>query len=865
MLSVTAIAVITLTGSELSMSVMTTDRGRALQAAQAGAEKAAQIIDEKVAQAQEDARVESSRIIQGKIAGFKNYPDSNGEYTVVETITPPFVGILDNYTNPAEVRIINEKALNKIYEDEYKFQFNIMITKAIKEQTDLIPGNSFDMNAISPSGDSAGGKFTYEVVDLKYSTEVSSPVGSDLPTGYVFQNGPNGKTAPITSIVIKSTGEYKSASSTGSTYKRSIQTELGLLTESKGSSADIPVSYARLTKVRANKDDKPSILKNALIAEKNIISVDGTVNVNGDVVNCGTVPKKTLADGITTENDYNADSYEFGGIMAGMTISDNKISDAPNTWLIDGLGSRLNSYANAIGGAADYFDNKYFFTSNLPGSFIIEGNVATLGYLHSLYSSTDSKQSKITVSGNTYARSVKLESDSNYSTAQFKNLYIWDDLKIDGNNCEVKIGDWDTNTYEGLLVGLNKGTETDSRTSSAVIVSGDSNLYINGEVYVGGSTFYNDYIDAEKNPYVSGMSIQKSDSRPAEAFEFNDINTDATDAFTGNVFYWYNNNPNVPADDNYTLVKASTETERLITKDYSNPYYTDTDPNAAPKTVSMMEGCNSRSLFYIADRAMHLKYIWDHFWKGDIGYESYFNTGDIQIETNNNKLKGFCYGGVAANDTIYGPYTGFSETEAAYDIKAGVCKTAYADAMDLFVKDIEGLDGINPASRKSLSESVNKQDPVTNVATLTPNELYVDTTKSCAFMYYTGGNDESKKNVILKNDSVSNENGSGPYSLSKDSGGYLNGIIYSEGDIYVQPGTKFRGILIAEGNIVFLGTADIKYDGNVVDNLLSQQQSIGRFFKYSAYDLIMNDQNAFVQTVKKSGIKNIKIISWKEV
>jgi len=105
MLSVTAIAVITLTGSELSMSVMSSDRSKALQVAQAGAEKAAQVIDEAVAQAQENARVKSSENVQAMIKDIKD--------ELVTIQNTPFKDILE-LSDTNEIIILNEKDFKKI-------------------------------------------------------------------------------------------------------------------------------------------------------------------------------------------------------------------------------------------------------------------------------------------------------------------------------------------------------------------------------------------------------------------------------------------------------------------------------------------------------------------------------------------------------------------------------------------------------------------------------------------------------------------------------------------------------------------------------------------------------------------------------
>jgi len=850
LLSVTAIAVITLTGSELSMSVMSSDRSKALQVAQAGAEKAAQVIDEAVAQAQEDARVISSKVVQDKIAKFKDR---------TETISgTKFENVLE-LSDVNEIKILNEQGLNDIYKSEYKFQFNELINNWVDAQkvTDA-QWNALKSHSIN--GETVG-KFRYISADKKHSVLVSEKVKSI----------DGDEEAPTTYIKITSIGEYKSPSN-GSTYKRTIEAEFGLFTDTitdgaGNTTSEIPISYGKLTKVRVNK--KPTLLfDKALIAQKNIISVDGLVDVIGDMVCFGTIPTKVVGD--NTVIDYDADSYKFGGIMAGMVPDDNPnytLNYKSDVWSNSNFvkaGTNLKTNIQNTLGYIDFPDN--YFTVNHSGSFHIKGNAGTLAYLHSLYSSdVTNMTSKITVdaltgntiTGNTFARSVMVESESNYSETQLKNVYTYDDLRIDGNNSKVKIGECNDDgpidsTVEGSLVGLNTGNDTNP-ISSAVIVAGESDLYIHGSVYVGGSTFYNEYKNTNAlstdygKPYLSGMSIQKSDSRPAEAFERSAIDSANPENDPANVFYLYENDP---SNSNYKKYSYVTNTNMKWEK-YNKPVAVD----GTIPSVDMMTGQTEVGLpeepFGILDKAMHLKNIWDNFWKLEPQYSSYFNTGDIIISTTGGKIKGFCYGGVAANGTIYGPFEGFTEGNTAYKTKVdgdlinSGGKKDYARLMNLFIDETNTSELNLAHPTKNLADSVNK------VSTLTPNIPYL--TSSNTFMYYGDGN------VVLTDSSVGSNT-----ELTKVNG-YLKGIVYSAGDIYVRAGTKYKGVLIAEGNIVFLGDADIKYDQDVVDNLIIDKPEVGRFFKHTASDLIMNDPNAIVQTIKKAVVKNIKVISWKEI
>ncbi len=811
MLSVMAIAVIALTGSELGMSVMTSDRSKAMQYAQAGAEKAAQIIDGIVAQAQEDARTEASKEVQDRIQNFKSTDPISNEPV---DITAPFIGVIDN-SDINDLKILDKDELNEIYENEFKYWFNKEIDKQFK-------------NFSLPGGNVENGSFTCSNFSIQEST---ISVNRDL---YPLQ--PSFK--PLNLIKITSTGEFKSPA-TGSTYKRGITAEFEILFD------QIPKQIGYMTKVRVNKNDQyPSILSDkALIAEKNILSIGGMVRVNkGNVVSCGTVPKavvdvKVIENGITVNKeieviDYNADSYAFGGIIAGMISSNNnsvhKFWEDPNLGLgiIDGLKDNTNSLAIELG--INNVDN--YVNNNYRGSFDVDGNVGTLSYLHTLYSSNGGSPD-IKVNGNVFARSAVVESQANYSEIFLQNLYTYDDLRINANNSRVEIGG--QGGIEGKLVGLTKNDIfVKDKISSSVIVAGDSNLDINGSVYIGGSSAYNDYNNSD-GKFISGVSIQKSDDRPAAAFE-KDANIKHN---KDNNFYVY---------DNSNDVYSSHLQSNINWVFYKDPYN---------KSVQMMDGKinQNNDKFNIIERAMHLKYIWN-LWNNDVEYASYFNTGDITITEEAGKLKGFCYGGVAANNTFYGPYTGFLENEAGYDKQEKYGKPEYAKLMDLFIEDTSDEIYLNVPNFSDPTKKLKKLSDSVNNTVFTDSIFYSDSNDK--FMYYGNGN------VVLTNSSITDGTTTKNFAGGSGSG---SGIVYAKGDIYVKDGTNFTGILIAEGNIVFFGSATITYDKSVVDELITNgDPNIGRFFKHTATDVIMNDNNAIIQTINKKNVKYIKVVSWKE-
>ena len=631
-LSATALAVMALTGSELVMSTVTSDRSKALFAAQAGAEKVAQRLDIEVGRIQDNARVTSSAVIK----------------KAIDEKSSVFNEIIDT-TDPANIKVLEEKKLNDIYEEEYKYQFFKMLQEWLEQQT--ATGGDWNSSVshnvqhdVTKEGKNVSindGSFNYSVIHPNQTEETYSSIEDSATL----------EANEISSITVKSTGEYKSGKHA---YKRSISAEFSLLTESVNNNDEIPIIYNKLTRVKVNKDKKPEILKDkAVVARKNIISVNGTVNIeNGNVVCFGTIP---TVNG--TDINYNADGYKYGGFMAGMTN---------DTWNDINLGND-NDNKSIKESIEKTPGMSYSNFTNSPGAFNIqEGNAITAAYVHTLYSNANSPSRINIQKGDVYARCVKLENKAHSSEVNLKNVFLTDDLRIDSNNSTVNIGKWDDKDREGMLVGLNPGDPASGYdTSSAVIVSGDSNLNINGSLYIGGTTYFNEYTNITDNKmYFSGISVLKSGSLPAEAFRmWDDIEVPSTDGYTRNVFYLYDQ------IGGYKNINDHTEEDKLTSAAYNYKPKIGSQ-SSDPTTVQMMMGSQKKPLFNIIDRAMHFKWIWENSWKDDVGYYSYLNSGDIRIEyyekaadgnyvKNTDKVKGWCYGAVAANDMVYGPYDGF--------------------------------------------------------------------------------------------------------------------------------------------------------------------------------------------------------------
>lgn len=810
-LSTTAIAVIALTSSELGMSVVNADSNRALLVAQAGAESAAQHLDEQVALIQDQARVKSTEIIKAKIDTFK---------VSGAAITAPFDVAIDN-SNPSEIRVIDEEALNDIYYNEYKYQFYTEFNTWLSKQTitnaiwNSTQSHYLTTSALSIEEKEKEGTYSYTTVSAISGSELLSAVSGDM--------------YPINSIRIITQGKYKSTN--GTTYSRKVEAEFGLLTsKNSGGTTDIPVSYGKLTKVRVNSNNKPEILKNkALIAQGNIISIEGTTEITGDAISFGTFPVSPLA-----EDRYKSDvsGYEYGGIMAGV------LKDTP-------IGiDRNNLNGTLIGYKSNLEIDDAFLNKNHTGSFKFNNNVSTLSYIHSLYSEEDNPSTIDISKGDAYARAFKIEELAHFSETNLKNIYLTDDLRIDASEATVNVG----KTGDlGELFGISTGAG--SKYSSSVGVLGDSKLNINGSIYMGGSTYYNDYyLSTDNKMYPSGFSVQKSGKLPGEAFETMGtdlLSTPSKDIYPGNVFYLYNNTPL----KDYTYVNNPGSNTSLLTESYKK----NMDATNAAINVEMMKGVTftdgrlKEDPFSIVSRAMHIKYIWDNFWSKDLMYQTYLNTGDIKISTNGDKINGWCYGAVGANNKIYGPYFDFTINDGGttYGIKADNATKSYKSSMAIFIDN--NIEVTTP--QKLLSSHVIKSE--------LPQNKPIMTSGSGIVMLY------STDNVILGDHYLSGTSGDSQ-SITLPGGDKNRGIIYSNKDIYVKDGTNFKGMLIAEGNIVFIGSSEITYDEDTVDLLMNEEPRAGKFFKYRPSDILLNS-NSEILTIKKANVKNIKIINWKEI
>jgi hypothetical protein len=139
--------------------------------------------------------------------------------------------------------------------------------------------------------------------------------------------------------------------------------------------------YQPVVHSRIKNPVKYDILKKAIVTEKNLFATGGNVVITGDVLSFGTVPvvDDTL-DPTARVEDQTANWYRYGGIMVGMC------KDVADIAEFDFDSSKTGEYNN--------------------GSLTINGNASTMGYIHSIYS-TSINPSSLSITGDSFARSLR--------------------------------------------------------------------------------------------------------------------------------------------------------------------------------------------------------------------------------------------------------------------------------------------------------------------------------------------------------------------------------------------------------------------------------------------------------------------------
>lgn len=592
-------------------------------------------------------------------------------------------------------------------------------------------------------------------------------------------------------------------------YEKELDVVISLLAEPDNT------PYQTVAQSRIKNPVKYDLLKKAIVTEKNLITAGGKVEISGDVLSFGSVPvvDDTLPPTERVE-DQNASWNRYGGILVGMCQEMVNVSE------------ELDFDANKTG------DNK-------NGSLTINGSAATMAYIHTVYSTSISKTS-LTITGDSYARALRSEKKSNYSTISLNNLSTIDNLQIDSNASKVTIN----GVYKGFVDtwhAINGSGDTTVATedelipkrTSSVIVNGDSELTFNDAIYIGGSTFLKNIVDGSGYPYMTGISALKSTMRIGNAFMKDDISN------SENKLFWYESG----AYDDEAYVAS--------TKPYS----------LGSNTVDMFSGREGfeTDYFPLRNRAMHFKKVWTDLWSNDPYdiYSTYINPDNIILGDNafadSGNIKGFSNGLIIANGEVYDSFDFDGYDPAGF--RKFVQKPAiveYYNQVDSLLSEAydEDYPRLNfTAPTKGIKSYVDNDFVGTN--RIIPNKPYVSSNTDLGFVYYGNADVEIKES-------------GGNWYINSELMPSTKGIILVDGNIYVDSGFELTGIIMSSKNIVFLGNTDattrVTYDQNTIDALLKADVNINGFFGLLTYE-VPNE------TLKSQRIstKNTQIVKWNEI
>jgi hypothetical protein len=654
----------------------------------------------------------------------------------------------------------------------------------------------------------AGLDSEFESIDSTYLKTLLNTTTTDLKGTAYKDLGPEHGSMYLEAAVYDNANHTLKITTKGlfNDYIKKLQVVFNLLPDPS------TIPYQGVGKVSINKGKmRPGIFDKALLAEKNILAVSGNINVTGDVLCFGSIPVD--AGG---EEDKTANGNRYGGIIAGMSTD-------------------VTQYKDELG----FDDAKTGSVSK--GSITINGNAATMGYIHSMYGDdTTAQSSDITINGETFARSVRLDEKSNYSKIDLNgNIYVTDNLQIDSNESEVNISGEYYGFVDAAYMIDGSGTYASGslmdnskyKRSSSITVNGDSLLNIKNKLFLGGSTFMKNVLDTNGNPFMTGISALKSGRRIQNAFLANDEETGEP-----NPLYWFESGV------------YSTET----------PYFS--THNMEGTGVQLMAGKLKNGIMSpfpsITTKGMHFKGIWDNLWKNDDIRSSYIDTQNINIlgsGINGSSLIGYSNGAIIANGQVYGinDYVG-GHDPTEFHVIQNQCITNFYNAVRDFIAgdlslDAPKLDYVSPT--RNLSSYKGDIGKYTGPSKITVNEPYIikDTNGIYKGMFF-----------YADRDTDISSNGSTCFIGGKET--IPKGIIYVDGNVYISSGFTFEGSIIASGNIIFLGSSNISYNASVINGLFNNDVNLNGFFNLLEYEV--PDETVRSQRIEK---RNISIMDWKEV
>ncbi len=753
LLTTVSIAFLQLTMSNLKMSILSSDVKKAGLIAESGVEKIAAVLDDIVFNIQESSKEETMlqiySILDNDYALEKNFLTLDGEI---------------DYSK------INNEFI-RLYGERFSSEIESVFSD-INGKRGILFGLEESETSLIVAKDEGNGEAVLVFAEL-------------------FDSSPNTK---LNVLVI---GKYKSY--TSKTHKVIFE----LLPE------PVENHYSPVPKIKIKEIVLPEILKKAILVEKDLIVADGNLDVIGDVLAFGTIPKNPLD---SSKEDLNAKWSSYGGIVAGVPYAEDIDYSVYTPAIISKTATAKTGHINIIGSGA------------------------TMSYIHSMYGQDVGKYSTITITSDAFARSIRSEQNAFFSRMNFGNdVYVMDNLQIDSANTEVSVD----GKYFGFVTAgydidgtINPETyETyEYKHSSSIVINGNSELYLNGTntggVYIGGTAFLETHRNTVTgNPYLLGLSASPSSWNLIEAFE----------KVAGFLRYGYGDESvGVPASD-------------ADFHEYMNN----------PVRSYLLDEKNG-ALLSKKDRGFHIKGYWQNKWGADPFYP--LDTGRIIIKTedsDSNKIYGFLNGALVANSGVYHPFEAYKNNSESH-------------ISDAEFKDIQRAAKIKYYNRiyTLLDETYDQKDPLFDPMNIKLD--YADNTKSLSdYTDTVMGNINMivDGRIIYFKDSnieIDYDSSKGYWTIDgQDEPLPDSGIIYATGDIFIRNGFNFKGTILAEGSLVCFGESTaptvISHDEHTIKQLLYDSFEARLLFKLYRYGSI-DDEPIETQRVLT---RNILIKEWK--
>lgn len=540
----------------------------------------------------------------------------------------------------------------------------------------------------------------------------------------------------------------------------------------------IPPDYTQVVKTKNGTltVSKNDILSYGLISRMDIIVAEGKKNtVNGSVYSYGTFPE-----------NGNYRISQLGGVLLGYRASSNV------------LGQKIGDFDPSL--------------ANSSGDLTINGNLYTRSAVKLF-----NNDSNLTVSGNVYANALTFDEDSVNSDAEIKrNLYLYEDLYLAGENPTLKVGE-SMEKGDGLLWGImqhqvnlnNQMTRSDM--SSSIIVDSDSikpRIYVNS-AYIAGVAYFNVYRESEgtRHYYQSGESFT-----------------------TNNNFYFYDTKSPGNTDLTTTAVAYTDENNKM--------YYLYEALDASGKVVSNVQfkadvfyqgGLKDPSSISAADRSI-------------------FNVRSIDIDKDGDVIglaNNYALGVIIANSRVIDPYPEIGggekpKSEYATDAEFQGLKRIALKAADqmtslLSTRDYSANLNQDPsmAAKSRLGQYI--AWPSNAIVRVTdPQSIVVVSPDPNVNVYVNIPDDKADAIRPLEPDSIFITEGSGAYRT-------MTGVIAANGNVIIynnQPDKvlNYTGTIISNGSIVLRGTGEknFTYNENSVYGLIANDTVLNSVFSLNS-------------------------------